>query len=46
MNMLHLNPPIPVRTPDGKGMAHVLLGYGQYNFQVRPLNQSFAFVIR
>ena len=26
--MLHLNPPIPVRTPDGKGMAHVLIDYG------------------
>ena len=23
-----LNPPIPVRTPDGKGMAHMVIDYG------------------
>lgn len=27
--MLQLNPPIPVLTPRGKGMAHVLLDYSQ-----------------
>ncbi len=26
--MLQLNPPIPVNTPKGKGMAHVLIDYG------------------
>jgi len=26
--MLQLNPPIPVITPKGKGLAHVLIDYG------------------
>jgi hypothetical protein len=26
--MLQLNPPIPVTTPRGKAMAHVLIDYG------------------
>lgn len=28
MSMLQLNPPIPVKTPKGKGLAHVLIDYG------------------
>jgi len=28
MNLLQLNPPIPVITPKGKAMAHVLIDYG------------------
>lgn len=28
MTMLQLNPPMPVVTPDGKAMAHVLIDYG------------------
>jgi hypothetical protein len=27
-NLLQLNPPIPVETPKGKAMAHVLIDYG------------------
>ena len=26
--ILQLNPPIPVKTPKGKGIAHVLIDYG------------------
>lgn len=26
--MLQLNPPLPVKTPEGKGMAHVIIDYG------------------
>jgi len=26
--MLQLNPPLPVKTPSGKGMAHVIIDYG------------------
>jgi hypothetical protein len=26
--MLQLNPPLPVTTPAGKGLAHVLIDYG------------------
>ena len=26
--MMQLNPPIPVTTPHGKGIAHVLVDYG------------------
>ena len=26
--MLRLDPPLPVVTPNGKGMAHVLIDYG------------------
>ena len=26
--MLQLNPPIPVTTPAGKGLAHVIIDYG------------------
>jgi len=26
--MLQLNPPLPVITPDGKALAHVLIDYG------------------
>jgi hypothetical protein len=26
--MIQLNPPIPVDTPNGKGLAHVLIDYG------------------
>jgi hypothetical protein len=26
--MLQLNPPIPVTTPKGRGLAHVLIDYG------------------
>lgn len=26
--MLQLDPPIPVLTPEGKGLAHVLIDYG------------------
>jgi hypothetical protein len=30
--MLQLNPPIPVFTPKGEGLAHVLIDYGpEYN---------------
>jgi hypothetical protein len=29
MDMLQLNPPIPVDTPRGKGYAHVLIDYSQ-----------------
>ena len=29
MNLLQLNPPIPVVTPKGKGWAHVLIDYSQ-----------------
>lgn len=28
MHMLQLNPPIPVMTPKGKALAHILLDYG------------------
>ena len=28
MGMLQLDPPIPLSTPRGKGLAHVLLDYG------------------
>ncbi len=28
MMMLQLNPPLPVKTPDGKGLAQVLIDYG------------------
>lgn len=28
MNMLQLNPPIPVYTPRGPALAHVLIDYG------------------
>lgn len=28
MTMLQLNPPLPVTTPHGKAMAHILLDYG------------------
>lgn len=28
MNLLQLDPPIPVETPKGKGYAHVLIDYG------------------
>lgn len=26
--MLQLNPPLPVDTPSGKGLAHILIDYG------------------
>ena len=29
MNMLRLDPPIPVMTPKGKAWAHVLIDYSQ-----------------
>ena len=29
MNLLQLNPPIPVITPKGKAWAHVLIDYSQ-----------------
>jgi hypothetical protein len=29
VNLLQLNPPIPVVTPKGKGWAHVLIDYSQ-----------------
>lgn len=28
MSMLQLNPPLPVTTPRGKALAHVLIDYG------------------
>lgn len=28
MRMLQLDPPIPLLTPNGKGLAHVLIDYG------------------
>lgn len=29
MNLLQLNPPIPLETPKGKAFAHILIDYGQ-----------------
>lgn len=29
--MIQLNPPIPLNTPKGKGVAHVLIDYGPEN---------------
>ena len=26
--ILQLNPPIPIKTPDGKALAHILIDYG------------------
>lgn len=32
MNLLQLNPPIPLETPRGSALAHVLIDYGpEYN---------------
>lgn len=28
MSILQLNPPIPIKTPKGKAMAHALIDYG------------------
>jgi len=28
MNILQLNPPLPITTPKGKGLAHLVIDYG------------------
>jgi len=28
MTMLQLNPPLPVETPNGKALAHIVIDYG------------------